>query len=105
MVFVTGCIKEDTNVLALNDIEGIERFPHEVKLPTQLPFEVQISHGEVTKYGSNDIHIFLSYFTKDDNIEVRIMSLEALDVMRGANEQRLHLSDGTVFIIIPCIIR
>lgn len=93
--FVTGCSRADTNMLALNDIEGIKNFPHSVKLPTQLPFDVEISQGKVIEYGPNDIHIILSYFTKDDNIEVRIMSLEGLDGRTGANEQRLQLGNGT----------
>ncbi|MFN7252448.1 MAG: hypothetical protein ACK4M9_16960 [Anaerobacillus sp.] len=95
IIFVTGCNNSDPNMLALNDIEGIKKFPHKVKLPTRLPFDVEVSRGEVNEYGPNDVHIILSYFTKDDNIEVRITSLEALDVMTGENEQRIQLINGT----------
>jgi hypothetical protein len=95
IIFVTGCNKSDPNMLTLNDIEGIKKFPHDVKLPTRLPFEVEVSRGEVNDYGPNDVHIILSYLTKEDYIEVRIMSLEALEGMTGENEQRLQFKNGT----------
>jgi hypothetical protein len=108
VIILSACYQEVVKHSLVHEIEGIEEFPYDFKLPTYFPFEV----GEVKLFDyykkketlpkkleevkGMDFKLEISFLSKDKTelMIIRIHPEMKLENKSGQNEEQIQLSDG-----------